>query len=89
MEDALILTGTNVEDDGKIMVEIRQEYTTYDGVFSVIVPVSDALKKGMILYIEGSKSLNNLENQKLGLEMGEGKEPMSRCVYKHICQILL
>lgn len=95
LEDALILTG-GLEDDGEILVEIRQEYTTYDGIRSAITQLytatattmPDQLKESMRLYIKGSKRLNNLAKQTLGLDMGEGKKPMTRAVYKRICQIL-
>ena len=96
LEDALILTAAGLEDDGEIMVEIRQEYTTYDGIRSAITQLYTAtatsmpevLKESMRLYIKGSKRLNTLAKQTLGLEMGEGKKAMSRAVYKRICQIL-
>ena len=96
LEDSLILTSTGLGEDGEIVVEIRQEYMTYNGIRSAITQLYTAtatsmpetLKESMRLYIKGLKRLNNLVKQMLGLDMGEGKKAMSRAVYKRICQIL-
>ena len=50
--------------------------------------MSSTFQASMSLYIKGSKRLNAMAKQMLGLDLSEGKKPMSRKVYKRICEIL-
>ena len=50
--------------------------------------MSSTFQASMSLYIKCSKRLNVMAKQMLGLDLSERKKPMSREVYKRICEIL-
>ena len=96
-DDALLIINNYVlNDDGEILVAVRQEFSTYDGIRSAVahlysatgVIISFSFQASMSLYIKGSKRLNAMAKQMLGLDLSEGKKPMSRKVYKRICENL-
>lgn len=87
---------TEETDDGEIIVAIRQEAATYDGIRSAITflytstgnKMNLVMQESLSLYIKGSRRLNILAKQTLGLDITEGKKPMTRKVYKKIAEIL-
>lgn len=91
------ITSNSVPDeDGEIIVSIRQEFSTYDTIRSAVthlytataVEMPSLLKSSLALYIRGAKRLNKLSKQMLGLDLTEGKKGMSKEVYRKICEIL-
>ena len=92
----MILDESEIEENGEIHVAVRQEFTTYDGIRSAIAhlytatnnEMNSSLKKALGLYVRGSKRLNLMAKQMLGLDLTEGKRGMDEKVYRRLCQIL-
>mmetsp|Transcript_21038 Transcript_21038/g.25871 ORF Transcript_21038/g.25871 Transcript_21038/m.25871 type:complete len:633 (+) Transcript_21038:146-2044(+) len=86
----------NVNSDNEVLVKIRQEYTTYEGIRSIVahmhresgLVVPQDLDAMMAVYVKGSRRLNLLAKQTLGLKISEGKEHMTFEVYSKIARIL-
>ena len=82
--------------DGEVRVRIRQEYTTYEGIRSAVahiyresgVVMAPDLDAKMAVYVKGSRRINLLAKQILGLKISEGKEHMTKEVYSKIANIL-
>ena len=84
------------DKDGKVKVLVRLEASTYDGIRSSIsflyretaTTMPATLNSSMSLYIKGSRRINLLAKQMLGMKITEGKKHMTKAVYKKIAQIL-
>ena len=97
-DNAIILdkTDANVNSDGEVLVRIRQEYTTYEGIRSIVahmyresgVIMPQDLDAMMVVYVKGSRRINLAAKQTLGLKISEGKEHMTFEVYSKIARIL-
>jgi hypothetical protein len=95
-EQDLILNEDEVDEDGQVNVMIRLEASTYEGIRSAIaflyresgVPMPENMNSSLALYIKGSRRMNRLAKQTLGLKIVEGKKHMTLSVYKTIASIL-
>jgi hypothetical protein len=92
----LILNEDEVDEDGQVNVMIRLEASTYEGIRSAIaflyresgVLMPENMNSSLALYIKGSRRMNRLAKQTLGLKIVEGKKHMTLSVYKTIASIL-
>jgi hypothetical protein len=92
----LILNEDEVDEDGQVNVMIRLEASTYEGIRSVVaflyresgVLMPENMNSSLALYIKGSRCMNRLAKQTLGLKIVEGKKHMTLSVYKAIASIL-
>jgi hypothetical protein len=92
----LILNEDEVDEDGQVNVMIRLEASTYEGIRSAIaflyresgVTMPENMNSSLALYIKGSRRMNRLAKQTLGLKIVEGKKHMTLSVYKTIASIL-
>lgn len=86
----------NVDENGQVRVMIRQELSTYDGIRSSVafifsesgVLMPQKMDSSLSLYIKGSKRLNKLAKQTLGLKICEGKRHMKVDTYRRIAKIM-
>lgn len=96
VQDPITLLDDEEEDDGEIWVLVRQESPTYDNIRSAVRQLYTAtgadfpskLQNSISLYIKGSKRLNKLAKQILGLDLSEGKKCMTKNIYSKLCYIL-
>lgn len=94
IEDRLI--DQNIDVNGEVRVLIRQDSATYDGIRSSIaflyresgVLMPPEMDSSLCLYIKGSKRLNLLAKQTLGLKICEGKKHMKVETFRRIAKIM-
>ena len=86
----------NSDENGEVRVMIRQEASTYEGIRSSIaylyresgVTMPPAMETSLSLYIKGSKRINLLAKQTLGLRICEGKKHMKLDTFRRIAKIM-
>jgi len=86
----------NVDENGEVRVMIRQESSTYEGIRSAIaflyresgVIIPPKMDSSLSLYIKGSKRINLLAKQTLGLKISEGKKHMKVDTFRRIAKIM-
>ena len=82
--------------NGEVQVAIRLETSTYEAIRSSIayiyresgVTMPEEMNSSLSVYIKGSRRINLLAKQMLGLRLSEGKKHMTKIVYSKIAQIL-
>ena len=88
-----LLDGTQNE---KVEVFVRMAEYTYGAVQSAVsflfrecgVTQPPDIADSMSLYMKGSKRLGKTAKKSLGVRLDEGKKPMSKTVYRKLCEWL-
>jgi hypothetical protein len=91
-----LIMDQHVDDNGEVRVMIRQEASTYDGIRASIaylyresgVLMTTKMDSSLSLYIKGSKRINLLAKQTLGLKICEGKKHMKVDTFRRIATIM-
>jgi hypothetical protein len=87
----------DVEDEnGDVRVAIRLDPATYEGIRSAVaylyresgVLMPEEMNSRLSVYIKGSRRMNLLAKQMLGLKLSEGKKHMTKKVYRYLAQVL-